>query len=1807
MDNRKHTFFELLEKIADYGSIKSPDFMAMTIPLLEYINQLHEHNTIAFINSIDKISYDGSIITIASEGTSIVKGSSPLFVKPSNKSVINVSQGYIETTDIDNQNIDYINLDIQIEDRPIDKPVYMLDYKSWDYEKGHYNPLTDVFILGQILASIAFNLDFRNKGDLETFVSNRKKLYFLNKSLHPTIINIIYEMTHLYCEDRTKSLSEVISKLNNYREYNPENYVDLTQTDGFRSHDVSERGNWILSKLKNRLFDISRRNKLLYFSEKERFLNLTVASVPLLLDYNNINDKDLIVWNDSIKKSVIKNKKITLNAFLDFKENKFLAPSLNNIRLESKKSVNEYGFSPLRTVIAFIHWYNFKENREERITSPFLLLPTVIVKNKGVEDHYALIFQETEAEINPILSHYLKELYNITLPDFIDLETSSIKELVDSIEIQIAGRGTGVLLEWRQQPKIRLIHSIAKKNYSLKNKRLENRSKGLNVRLFSYSYNRDDFQPLGIQMFNERVRHANNALEYIINEDLNPIENRAIEEKVRTFYTSDNDGEINPLVWEIDTCNITIGNFNYRKMSLVRDYNEIIKANKKDEIFEQLFSEVPKRLSNSKTVFEGLENNYPIISSDPTQTKAIQIARTGESYIIQGPPGTGKSQTITNLIADYIARDKKILFVCEKRAALDVVFHRLRNRKLDELCCLIHDSQTDKKAFIQNLKATYNTFLEDDIDHSKIEAQRKKIIDTLNLEVNKLRYFHHNMKSGDVPPVDLFQVLLATSKGKEIASDTDLIHYPSYQEWKKNSAWIGQWVNDLSTNGFQTYISKYPLRQISEHILKESNPKAVVLDKINTCVDLLDEFSELVDEIELETIELNGLTIQEWINQFKLISRIEGIFNANKLPVFKIDSNEAFALNSFKNQIDTLVFEKKEIQTKNKNWQSKFTKEDTELALKQWRDFEKNIFRFFLPSYYKLKSLIISAYNFDAHDIKPKVINVLESLSAEYGAESQIAHLKTKAQDTFGIKDFDSEYAWINSIYKAPNPILTAFCEQDSNSYIRTLLSFSAKFNELVDHCKLLFSDIEELSLIELDRCLSEGKGALSSLSVFIPHILESKKLSKEMKSCLFSKKWTVADFEFGTAYKSLRDIYEKERPFAGIDEDDLQTSISRINDLLGRYYDINVEKIRSKVRLHFLKKVRISESTAAQLNAEEKMEKKVYNSARKILENEFGKSMRYKSIRELASNEANVLMTAIKPVWLMSPLSVSDTMPIDPSLFDVVIYDEASQITVEEGVPSLFRTNQTIVVGDEMQMPPTTFFSTNTAQDEEDDLEEKIGITLDADSLLNQSSRKLPSVMLGWHYRSRRESLISFSNAAFYKRSLLTIPDSIFYKDDAVDSTPIADVSADIDINTILDKSISYCFLENATYENRKNKDEAAYIANLVCMLLKRKERKSIGVVAFSMEQQSEIEAALDRLAGADSEFETLLEEEYQREDEDQFNGLFVKNLENVQGDERDIIIMSVCYGYNAQGKMLMNFGPINRRGGEKRLNVIFSRAKHHMVVVTSIAPSDIKNDYNEGANYLKRFLTYAKYISESRLYDANLVLDSMYSYDEKSHDGDESLLAIQLRQALEERGYAVDMSIGQSQFKCDLGIKKNGTHHYELGILIDKRDYYASDDVLEQYSQKPQLLNAFGWKVLTVYAKDWFESPSRVINKIERVLSGNTETNHENIEELLVEKIEVTRAKVQTVVEEKEPVGEPQRQTGTEIDISFERLELKEGSGNKFWEVSVNDNLVIVRFGRIGNKPQENIKSYDSKEVAENEKNKLILTKLKKGYLKV
>ena len=331
----------------------------------------------------------------------------------------------------------------------------------------------------------------------------------------------------------------------------------------------------------------------------------------------------------------------------------------------------------------------------------------------------------------------------------------------------------------------------------------------------------------------------------------------------------------------------------------------------------------------------------------------------------------------------------------------------------------------------------------------------------------------------------------------------------------------------------------------------------------------------------------------------------------------------------------------------------------------------------------------------------------------------------------------------------------------EATALIQNLVGIHERFAQLDATLRSLLVEHEQVAFPELTQVLAKLREQTGTLAEVSPLLMELVELPEPFARALRRAEVPLDEFEAAMGHKSLNRLYRQDRAVNRFEGRILARKMEQLEKFYREWLALNGRCIRAAVRQKFLEHVNVSSLPASQLQPEQKAFKKSYAAGRRDLEHEFGKTMRYKSIRDLAAGDTGGVIQDLKPIWLMSPLSVSDTLPLDPSLFDVVIFDEASQIPLEEAIPALYRSHQVIVVGDEMQLPPTTFFTSARAEDESVIVEEegeRIEVDLDSDSFLTQSAQNLPSTLLAWHYRSRYESLISFSNAAYYSGNLFTI-----------------------------------------------------------------------------------------------------------------------------------------------------------------------------------------------------------------------------------------------------------------------------------------------------------------------------------------------------------------------------------------------------------------------------------------------------------------
>ena len=1815
------TFKRFLVNAFDSGNYSTDDIIAFVRPLFEEVLTFHEGGLVApfekeeslFIFE-ERLDINEDLAHPPKQGLSKIVS---LWAARDSKHFDIVGHVQVDTQ-VDEGSRTIKDLDLHLNtNEPLLHPAYIPGYNSYEILLGHHDAQTDIFCLGLVLGSIGLGLDLNDTDDLKTFVSYRLYPSRYNPKIHPTLSTLITEMTELDRNKRSQDLYDVIQRLVHYRDYDEEKQTDLSNVSGWVQKELTDKNQVILSKLRNRLFDTSRRNRLLYYKPNARFMNLTVSSVPMVLRYQSIRPELLFTWNPEISGKVKDMKDIILNKYLRFEDHQYIAPSLDKIRVESQRDVNEYGFSQLKLVTTFLNWHNLKEDPQERIQSPLLLIPVELKRNKKLkEDHYVLKILDNEAEVNPVLANYLRELYGIRLPDFVDLDETSLEDFYQVIRQQIDGTNQGITLQYVDKPRIKLIHSVAKQTINNYRKRLKRSGNTLDsYRNIQYSYQPEHYKPLGLEIFRQRVEPRASVLEFLVNEDIKIATHEltgSAASKERTLFEL-MESESNPYRWDFDLCNLVVGNFNYKKMSLVRDYNHVVDQKVSHAVFENLFSNEPRQQDHGTYDLNSLENWNHVIAADPTQTKAVLQSRFGKSYIIQGPPGTGKSQTITNLIADFVARGKSVLFVCEKRAALDVVFHRLKQQGLDELCCYIHDSQSDKREFIRNLKATYEDFTTNRMNLKAIREQRETLLRKVDEHIQIIRTFHDTHKSshplaGTNLRTLLDRVLSLQQHRKDINSnDHELI--PAYQDWVSYGKQVESLLVALSESGFDESFSEHPASQLNERLFIDDSALTAIEKNLTQIQSLLTDIQQVIEKHELQhQQEVAVTTLESLTREAKLLHPLS---STDKLFLLDSEHSSTREFSLLLTTYDEAIEKYHGLQKQNINWQERFSAADTKQALELAKSAEPSFFSFFNGSWRKLKKQLKQCYDFSKHHVRPSCVVVLQNLADEYEAQNQTLAKESQIRKQFGFADLSSARTSVLDLQKRKHePTLTLLLnKRNPSQVIDELIALEPKLTRLSELLETTIHDGKNAGLgivaDQVDSLLANTDG----LSDIIHDLRAFSTMSESLKRALRKLALTSQEFESAIAHKTLNAIYRENKKFSSIDYNTIERATQTIRIAYKELLRLNAELIRATIRHKFLSNLELANMALSQLNTEQRQFKKDYNEGRKILENEFSKSMRYKSIRELSGKESGMVLKDLKPVWLMSPLSVSDSLPINTQYFDTIIYDEASQITLEEGVPALFRAPQAIIVGDDKQMPPTNFFTAKAEDPDDlesivDDTDDEI-LSNDADSLLVQGVRKLSGVMLGWHYRSRYETLISYSNHAFYSARLLTIPDKTIHHTAKPAIEVLHPESASENIAAIFDRSISYHHLPNALYEKRINTDEATYIAHLVKKLLTEKVKESIGIVAFSQEQQNTIEDALESLASKDKVFEQLLEEAYQRTEEDQFVGLFVKNLENVQGDERDIIIMSVCYGFDSRKKMLMNFGPINKKGGEKRLNVIFSRARKHMAIVSSIKHTNITNEYNEGANYFKRFLHYAELISNGNTDTARLVLDSLVlNKQDQSPKPQAGNVLQQIKQALIAEGYEVTEHVGHSDFKCSLAVKaKKSDEEYALAILIDDDLHYQNDNLLEQYFQRPSTLEAFGWRVIPVFAKDWLSKPDKVMKQILKRIHHDTEILVSEEDVVTPSESVVTQEAIEPVVKSTPNTTETAVPAQYE-HLSFQRLTFTDQSSNKFWEAATDENKLVVRFGRIGTKGQIQIKTFSKPEEAMREKDKLIREKTSKGY---
>ncbi|CAO0823133.1 hypothetical protein DFAR_340016 [Desulfarculales bacterium] len=1079
--------------------------------------------------------------------------------------------------------------------------------------------------------------------------------------------------------------------------------------------------------------------------------------------------------------------------------------------------------------------------------------------------------------------------------------------------------------------------------------------------------------------------------------------------------------------WEVAE-DVILGQFSFAKYLMWKDLVEHTAQLKQNDVVRHLI-DTPMQTYQGQTDFVDPNkldqvlapvDNYCLLSADSSQLAAVLAADQERDFVLEGPPGTGKSQTIANIIAQCLAKDKTVLFVAEKTAALEVVYRRLKEVGLSDFCLELHFNKANKGEVLRQLAQSLRARGQKDRETWQQECARMQHLQgQLNALVKRLHYKHSNglsvfaamskvMADRDTPrvpfswknadihnSVTLHNLLdVATKLGinaAEVANAAGL-DLVTAREWSP------VWEDDLGKSLGEMVILCQEVKRTVAAFLSATGLPEVVLSR-RGC-QALAALAGLLSEA----------TGREWgfllsLNSQNIFARLrEGLALAAQ-------RQKLLARLSLKYRPETLSMDLGELR---QTWQQ---------AKSSWW-----LNRWFLRRRVNKRLLALAETDQSHHLDCGQDLELLTSIQehdAKLIAFDDLTNLTANLWSGLETKSEDIDAAQVLgeclkqslfALYDQPQVLAAAISIiqrliNENDSLLQPMGKLARMEAELKDAIYR-----QQMALDPLANLLAGGGEASSTLESVRPAALadQCRTILTHIKML---KSWCNWNRVVGEAH--------------GLELGPLTEALARghvASDHARQAFSVNYCRWWLKVTVdsdQVLKRFVTAEHEQAIKDfckLDERLTHLAKNCVRAnlcsrrswledtrkssewiLLNREIAKKRRHLPLRQLVE-KLPALLPALTPCLLMSPLSIAQYLPPGRSLFDLVIFDEASQIPVWDAIGAMARGRRVIVVGDPKQLPPTNFF--NRIDGEDADIDSEIGGNMES-TLDECISAGLPTKSLNWHYRSRHESLIAFSNRHYYGGNLVTFPSSVTN-----------------------DSAVSLHLIKNGIYDrggSRTNQIEAkAVVADIVARLNDQDfvaSGKSIGVVTFNSQQQKLIEDLLDEERRNDPMLEQFFAD-------DKIEPIFVKNLESVQGDERDVMYFSITYGLDLAGRVSMNFGPLNRDGGERRLNVAISRARCEMKVFCSLLPDqiDLTRAKAKGVTDLKHFLSYA--------HDGVRALAEEISAPRGDLD---SPFEEAVAKALSQLGWTVHTQIGVSDFRIDLGVVDPSRPGRYLAGLVD------------------------------------------------------------------------------------------------------------------------------------------------------------------------
>ena len=1109
--------------------------------------------------------------------------------------------------------------------------------------------------------------------------------------------------------------------------------------------------------------------------------------------------------------------------------------------------------------------------------------------------------------------------------------------------------------------------------------------------------------------------------------------------------------------------------------------------------------------------------NFAIpLDVDSSQMESVIESGQGKSFILHGPPGTGKSQTITNMIANALYKGKRVLFVAEKMAALSVVQKRLAKIGLDPFCLEMHSNKATKSHFLSQLQQAI------DVVHIKspeeFDKLSKELFERRQSLIGYMEALHRPHSSG-LSLYDCITNYLSVT-GDEIQVSEDVVANMNKDRLTK----IRETITDLDT---VMKITGHP----QEHPLRHLKPKT--LDATDTIKEKLDRYKRIfIQLIQQKPFFTNQLALglpdtADGLNRMRVLSDLLAHIPVLNKAVLDLSANNEL-LEEWKDAVQNGK-RKDEIKERLlKDFSEDVLKQDAQTLQFQWKTIQT---KWFLPKFFAKRSFVNKLKVFNPTLKSETVPGLLEDLARYQQSNKIVAEHSGEWAEKFGLLGREGKEKWdsiLSTLEDAPKiyaqlrnhaneaglpiiEVLSGFSRQlgnDWNLFKEANGSTLNQLNELFAELEKTEQELQPLCDMELPKerigtripqlidqwianlhlmkdwyqwCYRERDLNAEQLKGAVDYIQEQHKSGKEAADALFK----------GISHQMAVRIVNADSSLQLFNGLLFESVIEKYRQLTADFQEITKKALYSKLAAR-IPNMLMEASNSSELG---------------ILKRNIANGGRGTSIRRIIDQIPN-LLPKLCPCMLMSPISVAQYIDLNTDKFDIVIFDEASQMPTSEAVGAIARGKALVVVGDPKQMPPTSFFSTTQVDEEEADIDDMESILDDCISL------SMPSRYLTWHYRSKHESLIAFSNAQYYDGKLYTFPSV----DDRVSKVQLVKVDGSYDKG-----------------HTRSNRAEAEAIVKEVIRRLKDEElsKRSIGIVSFSIVQQNLIEDILTEELAKSPDLEAKA---YDAEEP-----IFIKNLENVQGDERDVILFSVGYGPDKSGNVSMNFGPLNNQGGERRLNVAVSRARYEMIIFSTLRPEqiDLRRSKAKGVEGLKKFLEFAERGT------------SAISINQSNRTTQSEMVNV-IAQDLKEKGYTVDTFVGRSNFKIDLAVlDPKHPDTYLLGILCDGKNYYETKTTRDREICQPNVLNMLHWHIMRIWSVDWFENKEKVLERIVKKLDDLQKAKEEK---QTVEPTPTYKAKAFNVADE--PVVEFKNER--EKPYVFAKLNVQKTTGIEKMEAS-------------------------------------------------